>query len=372
MSQRRHQSQQPELDSRVGGLGADESTATVRMVYLQRFADLVAQLGGDADLLLRKMRLDPAVLDNRQAVIPYRTFVHLLERASTDLACPDFGMRLAALQGESRVLGPLGIAMQNSPTVGHAFRYCAEHVQVYSTATQTSLERGRAERSVFMRLEILLARLPYQRQAVEQALLLIQHSVLDLSGGRVRAREVWFTHEPASPPQTYRAHFGASVHFGRSMNGLLFAERDLDEPLVDRDPQIYKLATSFVEHHFPSTAPVLSTRVRSIAERLLLAGDCTLAGVASELGMHPRTLQRRLREDGESFEKIKDGVRRDVALRYLKQSSLPLMRVAEILGYSEASVLSRSCYRWFAASPRQLRRGGPDCAAAEGHELLEH
>jgi AraC-like DNA-binding protein len=365
--------QQPDLDAVAEEASVDESTDVVRAVYLQKFTDLVTQLGGDADLLVAKVRLDPAVLDNRQALIPYRTLVHLLERASEDLECPDFGMRLAAIQGEATVLGPLGIAMRNAPTVGEALRYSAEHVQVYSRATQVSLEQGRAEHSAFMRLEIILTRLPFRRQAVEQALLLIHQNLLNLSGGQVHAREIWFTHEPLSPLSTYRDYFGAPVSFGRNMNGLLFAARDLDVPIVDRDPQIYKLATSFVEHHFPSTAPVLSARVRAIVERQLPAGDCTLAGVAAKLGMHPRTLQRRLRADGECFEEIKDGVRRDIALRYIKQSSLPLMRVAEILGYSETSVLSRSCYRWFSASPRELRAGRPSRATVDGRgRQLEH
>ena len=76
---------------------------------------------------------------------------------------------------------------------------------------------------------------------------------------------------------------------------------------------------------------------------------------ADDLGIHPRTLQRRLKEEGESFESIKDAVRREAALKYLRQRSLPLIQVAAALGYSETSVLSRSCYRWFAASPKKLR-----------------
>jgi len=344
-------------DSAAAAARSGESTAMVRADALRKFTDLVAQLGGDAGLLLSKMRLDAAVLDNPHAMIPYRALVHLLERASADLECPDFGMRLAALQGGDKVLGPLGIAMHNAPTVGDAFRYCAEHAQVFSTAMRMSLQAGPSARSALMRLEILLGRLPHQRQAVEQALLMTHDHVLDVSRGQVRAREIWFTHEAISPPSAYRDHFGSPVRFGRSMNGLLFAKHDLDLPITDRDPQIYKLAKSFVDHHFPSTAPPLSARVRTIVEVLLPEGECTLAGVASKLGMHPRTLQRRLRADGESFEEIKDGVRRDVALRCIVESSLPLMRVAEILGYSDTSVLSRSCYRWFSASPRQLRVG---------------
>jgi AraC-like DNA-binding protein len=73
--------------------------------------------------------------------------------------------------------------------------------------------------------------------------------------------------------------------------------------------------------------------------------------------MHPRTLQRRLQAEGGSFDTIKDSVRRDIALRFLKQTSVPLIRIARMLGYSETSALCRSCHRWFGSSPNQIRNG---------------
>lgn len=102
-------------------------------------------------------------------------------------------------------------------------------------------------------------------------------------------------------------------------------------------------------------ATAISTQVRNFIIRLLVEGDCTHKRVSAALGLHPRTLQRRLRQEGESFQSIKDGVRREVALRYLQQPDASLVRLTEILGYSETSVLSRSCNRWFATSPRRLR-----------------
>jgi AraC-like DNA-binding protein len=77
--------------------------------------------------------------------------------------------------------------------------------------------------------------------------------------------------------------------------------------------------------------------------------------VAAHFHAHPRTLQRRLRDEGTSFDLIKDDVRRDAALRYVNDASMPLSRIAALLGYSEPSVLTRSFHRWFASSPRQLR-----------------
>jgi AraC-like DNA-binding protein len=317
----------------------------------------VTRLGGDPFALLAKVQIDPAVLNNPYAVIPYRSLVHLLEHAAAELACPDFGMRLAAAQGGIKVLGPLEFVMRNSRTLREAFRYCAEHPQVYGTASRMRFDDGRAADALFLRFEILLSRLPSHPQTVERALLLAQSTALDISNGQIRAREVWFAHEPVASPAVYSEYFRTTVRFGQSVAGLFFAHQDLDAPRPNVDAQIYELATDFIEHRFPSRDSALGARVRTIVERQLLDGDCTYHSVAVMLGLHPRTLQRRLRAEGESFETIKDAVRRDVALRYLQNSPVPLIRIAKMLGYSETSALSRSCYRWFSASPRQLRAG---------------
>jgi AraC-like DNA-binding protein len=336
--------------------GANEGgTAVVHSDLLQKFGEVVTRLGGSPAALLAKDQIEPATLSNRHAVIPHRTFVRLLERAAIELSCPDFGMRLAAAQGGVKVLGALGYVMGNSATVREAFRYCIEYVQVYSTLAEMSFQERPADASVFLHIETFAAKRSNYPQTHERALLLTQLSALNISSGQVRGREVWFTHEPLSPLATYRDYFGCAVRFGQSMNGVLFADSDLDVPNPKADPQVYELATNYIEQRLPATDSLFGPRIRLIVERLLLAGNCTHNGVASVLGMHPRALQRRLRAEGESFEAIKDTVRREVALRYLKQSSIPLIRVARMLGYSETSALSRSCYRWFAASPRQLR-----------------
>ena len=326
----------------------------VRADALRNFKDLAASLGGDPGALLRKSQIEPAVLDNRNGVMSYRKMVQLLERASVELDCPDFGMRLAAMQEGTKIQDPLDIAVRNSPTLGEAFRYCADHIHAYSPATQLCLEKT-DDRRVFMRFEILVPRLSQQRQAIEHALARIQQASFVISRGLVGAREIWFTHEPLAPVSSYRAHLNAALRFGQSMNGLFFSQEDLDRPVPDTNPQLYEIATGFIDHRFPSSTVTLSKRVHGIIARLLAEGNCTYERVTSALGLHPRTLQRRLREEGESFESIRDSVRRDVALRYLQQPNVPLVRVTEILGYSETSVLSRSCHRWFSASPRQLR-----------------
>ena len=91
--------------------------------------------------------------------------------------------------------------------------------------------------------------------------------------------------------------------------------------------------------------------------RRLGQGPCGNDDVARELNLHLRTLHRRLRTEGTSFHGVKDGLRRDLARYYLEQTGLPVSLVSEKLGFTEQSVLTRCCQRWFGCAPTAYRKG---------------
>lgn len=329
---------------------------------LRFFPELVAELGGDPAALLRQAGLDPAIFE-RGAGLSYRSMVELLELAAAKLQQPDFGMRLARRQGGGKVFGIMGVVMKNSNTFGDAIDYASQHIYAHSLAARMRCERQRAEHRVFVGYEILLDRLPNKQQALEQALLLAHLNALEITGGQARVREVLFRHQPLSSARVYRDYFGCEARFDQKEDGVVFSEQDLSCPIVEPDVQLYEMATSFIDSRFTRVTPPMHAQVRGLILQHLGGEACTNDRVAAELCLHPRTLHRRLKAEGKSFEGIKDEVRRDVALRYLQQTELPLTRIAEKLGYAETSVLSRSCFRWFGVSPRQLRaqagRTGP-------------
>jgi len=71
--------------------------------------------------------------------------------------------------------------------------------------------------------------------------------------------------------------------------------------------------------------------------------------------MHPRTLQRQLKEEKITFEEIREEVYKNATLRYLRDTTIPLKQLAGALGFSEQSALSRACERWFNESPSKIR-----------------
>jgi AraC-like DNA-binding protein len=337
----------------------EEGDAQFELVHtdsLRFWPELTAELGGDPDALLRHVGIDPPVFSNRGSSLLYRSMAELLEHSAAALRCPDFGMRLARLQGGGgKVFGPVGIAVRNSRSLGEALDCAAKHIHAFSPSARTNFEHDRANQKLMVEFEILSDRLPNNRQAMEQVMLVAQLHATGMTGGKARVREVLFRHQPLSLLRAYRDYFGCDVRFDQRVDAVVFREQDLLCPIVDPDIQLYEMATSFIDTKFARVAPPVDALARCLILQHLGSADCTKAHIAAELGLHPRTLHRRLKVQGKSFEGLKDEVRRDVALRYLQQLDLPLTRITERLGYAETSVLSRSCFRWFGASPRQLR-----------------
>ena len=317
---------------------------------LRFFPELVEELGGDAPSLLHRAGI-PA---EARPGATYRQMILLLELAAAELCCADFGMRLAERQSGAEVFGPLGLAMKNSHTFGDALTYVSQHTYAHSLAARIRLTRLPGG-DTFSAHDILLDGVPVKTQLIEQIILIGHLAAMEITGGHARVRRVHFRHQPVSPPGTYRRYFGCEVRFGQNEDGVLFSAVDLASPVIDPDAAAFAQVAAFIDSAFPRQLPPLHAQVRGVITQYLGSELCTNDRVAAELHMHPRTLHRRLRAEGTSFQKIKDEVRRDAMLYYLQQTRLDFTRISERLGFAEQSVMTRSCNRWFAASPTRVR-----------------
>lgn len=99
----------------------------------------------------------------------------------------------------------------------------------------------------------------------------------------------------------------------------------------------------------------LSADLRYLLSKDIGDNDLTIESAATFLHLTPRTLMRRLKNEGTSFQQIKDLVRRDKASLLLTQQHLPIKMVAEKMGFSDPAVFTRAFRRWTGLSPRQYR-----------------
>lgn len=348
----------------VDDLSAIEQAGTIRFDrvdprILWFFPDLVSGLGGEPDAMLEQVGIDPGAAGRGDWTVSYRQMVSLLAVAAKDLDCPDLGMRLAKLQAGA-IQSPLLQLFRNSATLGEALQHVLDHSYAHSLAAGIWLQRCPAEETVTVGHDILIEGVPDRRQAIEQILLIEYLTRLDATAGLARARRVDFRHQPMSAPSVYRANFGSEVRFGQAADAIVYGEQVLASPIVASDPSECRRVIARINGAFAEHEPPLHARVRGLVMHLLSSERCTDPDVAKELGLHPRTLHRKLRGEGTSFRQIKNEVRRDLLIHYLDQTALPIAEISERLGFAEQSAMTRFCRQQLAVSPTQRRAGRSD------------
>jgi AraC-like DNA-binding protein len=115
-----------------------------------------------------------------------------------------------------------------------------------------------------------------------------------------------------------------------------------------------RYANEVLEQVPPESGVVFDVRRILIAR--VTGGDSKMRSVARQLNMSARTLQRRLAEEGETYQGLLDRARKETASRYLSRSNLAIGEVAYLLGFSEPAPFHRAFKRWFGVTPERFRQ----------------
>jgi AraC-like DNA-binding protein len=173
------------------------------------------------------------------------------------------------------------------------------------------------------------------------------------------ASEVWFRHKSpgAARASEYVRIFGAKVRFGMDEDRLIVPLSHLDEPIRSANRGLLQ---SFERHADAIMSKMENDGTKSHRVAQVLAGRLKgavppLSEIARELAMSDRNLQRALRSDGTSYQKVLDRVRRDLAISHLSNPATSAAQVGFLLGFSEPSAFHRAFRRWTGSVPSAFR-----------------
>jgi len=183
--------------------------------------------------------------------------------------------------------------------------------------------------------------------------------------------EVTFQHErPTGSPEWANA-LGLPMRYGQSVNAIWFDRSVLDRPLRGALPSLHQAAGQRVAQQMSQLlqppgsnkaqgldAHSLSAQIEARLSRQPALLGQGIDALAADLGLHPRTLQRRLREEGQQHSGIINQVRHKLALQWLKHSTESVEDIGERLGFADRRSFSQAFTRWQGVSPSEFRRQG--------------
>lgn len=290
-----------------------------------------------------------------EAFVSMRRWQALLEQARDLDPGPKATFPLRLARGIApRHFGVVGFATLASGTLAEALQrleryhrsvYDANVAQVHPVAEgiciEWGVERGRPGALVD-----------------ETAIAALVQLAREFTGQTVRALAVDFVNPRPADVRPYEDFFGGPVRFGQPSTRIVLSLRDLALPLRGADAALLALLDAQAEHLLQEVA-VVSEPVgvwRQALVGLIRSGRTSLADLAHSLQMSPRSLQRRLTEQGHSFQTLLSQTRQQLAEAYLRDANVELAEVALLLGYSEQSAFTRAFRQWTGQAPLQWRR----------------
>jgi AraC-like DNA-binding protein len=332
-----------------------ESQLEVSVGLTQAILEALRGLGvSDTDELLLEAGIDAQLLDKPENRVPFEQQQVLwglaIERADTSA----FGLHFArCIQPTS--FGLLGYMAMNYGTIGECFEAIVKYQFLAGQGGDFSLERE-GETTALSYTPIN----PDHPVSPQRVVALLAATV---SFGRWLVGEAFnplraeFTQPRPDSVEEYQEYFGCPVHFGQGTNRLLYDESVTSLTIPNASEELLLLlserANRLLENLSQSSG--IANRIASLLATQLGNTLPDKSLIAAQLGMSERTMQRRLKEEGTSYQEILDNTRHYLARELLRSTRVPLTDVALQLGFSEPSTFFRAFKKWEGMTPGQYR-----------------
>jgi AraC-like DNA-binding protein len=335
-------------------------SATVAMHYVRLVTDYCGRHGVPSVRLLAPLGRDVAMLEDREARLPYAEFHALLEEASRILSDANLGLHVG-VSAQPGYYGPYGFTLMTCRTTRDLLARSVRYSALVSDAYRIEVEQRTDEVIRYWKSNLPDPTLPGRL-----------HEQLNLAAWITMARWVtalpdlaprWIAcrHRPAPDDErAYESVLRCRVMFGAPDTAVGFDPRQLDLPLSQADREVQRMMEAVclrIEQRLGTTVePPWMAACRAEIVTSLANGEPVPEDIAAATELTVVELKQRLAARGTSLRELIGNVRRELAMSYVHDPSLTFIDIACMLGFSEQSAFQRAFKRWTGQTPGEYRR----------------
>lgn len=321
----------------------------VSNITLIGYRQLVKEMGGDAEVCLKRLNWNFFDVSDPGGFISYPKYAELLELTARCLNQPFFGLKLASIH-RSELLEPLSLAFRLQENVKQALDYLLSHAYLFAYGQILMVKQSDSLVQVGIEYEFGGENpLSQLRQSS------CQHLYNYLTSVQVDNIGAMKIHLRQPRPPVHERHY-SHVCFSADFDGVSFPAAWLTASLSAGREQMLKFVDKYMDELTSNFPHSYSEQVSSVVHRLLREGQCTMSRVASVLGCGVRSLQLKLQEEGRSYSLILQECRVALAYQLLRRKHMRVTDVAFELGFSDVSTFSRKFKSWTGVSPLQWQK----------------
>lgn len=266
---------------------------------------------------------------------------------------PEIPIKLGGLVSLQR-LGVCGHIIQNCPRLSEAvnqfFRY--QNLLYAVSGFKMSYQQNNVVFEHVIRFPMYRV---YNHILVELAFAAFVTTLTQLMGEVPEFKEFWFTSEKPLYLKYYKESFPGILKFGQKADGIVMDRNQLTKKIPKSQPYIRDLMMPHADALLGKKSRQFSESVMNIVMENLHEGVVDIEMVSEKLNMSRWTLNRKLKNEGLSFQQCLNTIRKKTAFHYLETKEVSITEIAFLLGYSELSAFSRAYKKWTGENPSKTK-----------------
>ncbi len=313
---------------------------------------LLSDLDLSAEDVLRHAHLPLDILSRKSPTLTAQEYFRLWDGlAYTMRADPTFPLKLGQSISVEAFSPPI-FACFCSPNMTIAFKRLGQYKPLVGPFR---LDVKQSNQGIIVSLSGLSDNHPVPSSLITTELVFMTHLVRLATREPIILQAVTMT-SPPPESHAYANFFGVRIIHGTS-NSLHFSSEDAQRPFLTISDNMWSIFEPELISRMQSLDKEAGfrERVRACLMKILASGEYAMADVAKHLSISTRTLQRRLQEEGTTFQKELDDLREELARNYLSKSDYSSGQIAFLLGYEDPNSFFRAFRAWTGKTPEGIR-----------------
>ncbi len=326
----------------------------IRIAPLGAVPALLREFGIEPEPLLRAHGIkNTKAFKDPEATMPFAMAGRLLKTCAERTLCPHFGL-LVGQRADTSVLGSVGLLLRNAPDVITALNELVTNLDLHDRGATCFLDISGND--AFLGYEVYVHGVAGTDQVSDLAMAAGWNIMRTLCGPTWLPSEVRLRHEHPLDIEPYRRYFNAPLKFNAEHSSLVFPASWLPQPTQLADLGLRQIFLSRIQEMRAYADQSFREQAHKMLVMLLGQQRCTREQLAKQFAMHPRTLNRRLKDAGTSFRELHGEACHEMARQLLRDTRRNFSSIANLLGYSEESAFSRAFSKWEGMSPTKWRK----------------